>query len=244
MNINATTSYSQNFQARIKMNKPKLEILAQTALGTSALATGAATVAEGAFSFNAAFGDDAYSIESIPREVVNSHKDFLTSAGHRYDAAGETGGLPVQSTIVPFGLSASGSGISGLASNAYKNAFGEDNLKATTVMPIDASKAVLANKSAQKSLLGSSYLGTAAASLYSGFKGDELNQILPESLKSNPQVLNQFEKSSQITGEFSASIPVVLGSGKIASIASDTKSGQFVADTFLGDGKSNKKIPS
>ena len=243
MNINATTSYSQNFQARIKMNKPKLEILAQSALGTSALAAGAATVAEGAFSFNT-LGDNAYSIESLPKEVVDSHKDFLTSVGHRYDAAGEAGGIPVQSTVVPFGLSTSGFGISGLASNAYKNAFGEDNLKATTVMPIDASKAVLANKSAQKSLLGSSYLGTAAASLYSGFKGDELNQILPESLKSNPQYLNQLERSSQITGEFSASIPVVLGSGKTVSIASDTKSGQFVADTFLGDGKSNKKIPS
>ncbi len=245
MNINAVTSNNQSFQARIKMNKPKLEVLAQAAIGTSALAAGAVTVAEGGLSVYA-LNDNPQGIESLPKEVVDSHKDFLTSAGHRYDAAGETGGIPVQSTVAPFGLSASGIAISNLGSNAFKNAFGEDNLEATTVMPIDASKAISANKSAQKSLLGSSYLGTAAASLYSGAtNSDFVNNMLPESVKLDPFCRDK-EISGQmslLSGGLSASASVALGSGKLASMASDTKSSQFVADTFT-DGKTDKKLPS
>ena len=231
MNINVTTPYNQNFQARIKMNKPKLEVLAQAAIGTSALATGAATIAEGAFSINA-IGDNAYSIESIPKEVVDSHKGFLTSAAHRYDAAGEAGGIPVQSTVFPFGLSSLGIAPISAGSNAYKNAFGEDNLKATTVMPFDALKVVSANESAQKTILGTGYLGTAAASLYSGIAGQD-----------GQGDAKDIADMSLITGGLSASFPAAIGSGKLASMASDTKSSQFVADT-LSDGKTDKKLPS
>jgi hypothetical protein len=231
MNISAITPYSQNFQARIKMNKPKLEVLAQSAIGTSALATGAATIAEGAFSMNA-IGDNAYSIESIPKEVVDSHKGFLTSAAHRYDAAGETGGIPVQSTVAPSAMIASGIYASAGASNAYKNAFGEDNLKATTVIPFDASKAVSADKSAQKSMLDSSYIGTAAACLYSGINGQD-----------GCGDAKKLADLALVTGGLSVSVPAALGSGQLASMASDTKSSQFVADTLSSE-KTDKKLPS
>lgn len=246
MNINTTTPHNQNFQARIKMNKPNLKVLAQAALGTSALAAGAATVAEGGLSVYA-LNDNPQGIGSIPNEVVKSHHEFLYSTGEpQYDAAGEKPQFPVQSTIAPSAMLAGGSYMSLPSYNAFKNAFGEDKLEATTVMPIDASKAVSANKSAQKVMLGTSYLGTAAASLYSGAtNSDFVNNMLPESVKLDPFCRDK-EISGQmslLSGGLSASAPVALGSGKLASMASDTKSSQFVADTFT-DGKTDKKLPS
>ena len=251
MTINATTPYSPSFQARIKMNKPNLEVLAKAAIGTSALVTGAASVADGAFSANAVFNDNPYSIESIPNDVVDSHKGILTSAGHGYDAAGEWEGIPCQSTIAPIGMTTSGVVSSKAAINAYKQALGNENLEAAT----NSSLAASANKSTLYSLSGASYLGTAAASLYSGSNGEELNQMLPHSIQShagynpNPEIddcasyVGNMSEGSEVSGASSLGLPLVAGSSGLISRASDTKSSQFIADT-LSDGKTDKKIPS
>lgn len=256
MNINATTPYSQNFQARIKMNKPNLKVLAQSAIGTGALASGAAAIAEGSFSANAVFNVNPYSIESIPKNVVDSHAEILTSAGHGYDAAGDWGGVPSQSTVAPIGLSAGGTYLSNLASNAYKKVLDEDDVKAFS----DSSAASLANKSTLYSLSGTSYLGTAAASLYSGFNGDVLehaNQALPHAVQSHPGYPEPYEYGDEPTGSYvgqsidssavsgvgSVGLPLAAGISDLLSKASDTKSSQFVADT-LSDGKTDKKLPS
>ena len=251
MNINAATSYNQNFQARIKINKPNLKVLAQSAIGTSALAAGGASIAEGGFSANAVFNENPYSIESIPKEAVDSHKEMLTSAGHGYDAAGEWEGIPCQTTVAPMGMIASGVVSSNAAVNAYKKALNDNNMDVSA----NSSMAISANKSVQKSMLGAGYLGTAAASLYSGFNGEEVNHMLPHSVQSHagynphPEVddcasyVGNMSDASIISGALSLGLPIASGSLNLLSKASDTKSSQFVADT-LSDGKTGKKIPS
>ena len=241
LSINNSINNQPNFQARIKIGKPSLKAITQSAIGTSAFAAGSVAAGTGVLSVDA-LGDTGSITHALPidKELADGiHKglqEALYSADTRYDAAGETGGIPVQSTIAPSGFagSATMSFIGG--SNAFTNAIGKDNLSATTRMPINTSEALSANKLFQKSAFGTAYSGIAAASLYSGFDGNPIGE--DSTLQGTDS-----QKLSAIFGTGSVSVPLFAGSIYGADKISNTKSGQFVKET-LTENKSNTNIPS
>ena len=234
MQISAINN-SQSFQARIKLNKPKLEVLAQSAIGIAATAAGAATIADGALSANTVFESSA-PIEGIPNSLVDSHKSILFE-----DNNGK--GVPVLSTAAPIGFSAGGSYVINTGSNAFRNAIGDDNLKLTAMMPVDASKAVSANNTAMKTIQTAGVLGSVAANLYLAANADPINNALPESIKLDDNSLEASQLLSISAAGSGIGVPSVLGTVNLSDKISKTKSSQFISDT-LTDPESTKKIPS
>lgn len=99
MNIQSVSAL--NFQAKIKVRPSNVEIIKNSLLGTTAIASGVASIAAGV---------DSYLLESekmptvydtvVPLEGLDSTRNFLISA--------DPEGLPVQSTVVPTALGSYG----------------------------------------------------------------------------------------------------------------------------------------
>lgn len=255
MNIRAITSYNQNFQARYKVKKitaQDIEKFEKLALGATAIGAGASSIGDGAFSLNLA-PDSVY--KSTPDEVLMSHDSILNA-----DNNGKA--VPVQSTVFPLAMTVGGFASSNFGSNALENALSEK----VDVQKTPAKKEAVLNaesekKYAQTLFSGASYLGAAAASLYSGFDGEHVNQMLPDSLQSAPGLdvkepalgsgnkphyvsnVQDCAPSSALSGIISLGVPSTAGSYAFMTKASDMKSSQFVVDTYTSN-KNNKKIPT
>ena len=268
LSINNSINNQPNFQARIKIGKPSLKAITQSAIGTSAFAAGSVAAGTGVLSVDA-LGDTGSITHALPidKELADGiHKglqEALYSADTRYDAAVEMKGIPVQSTIAPSGFAGSATMSSIGGSNAFTNAIGKDNLLATTRMPINTSEALSANKLFQKSAFGTAYLGLAAASIYSGLH-PEFEDMLPQSVQGmsgspedyaddNGYVDPYYYDSQSYKGDYAGSLmstglsaiglPTSSLCSKGLEKSSDTKSGQFVKET-LTENKSNTNIPS
>lgn len=241
LSINNAIQNQPNFQARIKIGKPSLKTIAQTAIGTSAVVGGSAAAGVGVLSVDA-LGDTGSITHALPIDKGTAdslHQGLqgsLYSADTKHDAAGEIKGIPVQSTIVPSGFVGSAAMSFNAGSNAFINAYGKDNLLASTQAPINTSEALSANKLFQKSAFGTAYSGLAAASLYSGFDGNPIGE--DSTLQGTDS-----QKLSAMSGSLSVSVPLFAGSIYGADKISNTKSGQFVKET-LSENKSNTNIPS
>lgn len=248
MNISViSANQTPNFEARIRVTKRSAKSLAQSVIGTAALGTAGASMAEGVISAQAVFGDPNNSVGGvIPKEMTESHNGLLTSAGHGYDAAGEWEGIPCQSTIAPVGAVASSIVPLKGASNAFTLATGQKNIDASTV----GSGAFSANKSVQSSVLGGGYLSSAAASLYSGFNEEQSQHAVPSAYHSAESLLganykeqSDIAESSIITGGLGLGIPASSMLIKSSGALSKTDSVKFVADTLNGRNEKTE-IPS
>ena len=97
MYLNSIQNFSTpNFQARIKMRSPKLNAVIDSAIGGTMATVGAASLADGAISY-AAMSEN---VQSVPKEVLDSHQEFLYSASED--------GMPAQSTVLPPAMMVSG----------------------------------------------------------------------------------------------------------------------------------------
>lgn len=260
LSFNSTIQHQPNFQARIKIGKPSIKAITQATIGTSALAAGAASMAEAGVSGSAL--SDANPM-NLPQEVMNLHHNVLLSAGEHYDNAGVREGIPVQSTAAPTSCAISGVVSSGMAENASYNASNVGISEISVAKPIEAIKTLAANKLAQKSAIGTSYLGLAAASIYSGLH-PEFEDMLPQSVQgmsgspedyadNNGYVDPYYYDSQSYKGDYAESLmstglsaiglPTSSLCSKGLEKSSDTKSSQFVKET-LTENKSNTNIPS
>ena len=108
MNI-VSNYFTPNFEARFKLKAPNKKQLLQSAVGTTAIGAGTILSADAAVSGVALLGSngDSNAYNEImqsggtPKAILKSHESMLTSSDGRYDAAGYSENIPVQSTILP-----------------------------------------------------------------------------------------------------------------------------------------------
>jgi len=264
MNINSVSGMENQtaFEARIRMKKPNLKALTQVALGSTALAAGAATVADGVVFSAAGSGpinpdESAASIGnpvtkvcySLPEKVIDFHEGMLTSA--------EPNGFPVQSSILPTAVPASAIPVFDSAFKAFNNASNNgSNVSAPSELAsLGSEKSVVSTKdfsvtSSGKtkvyskehpnlvpSIVGSSMMSSAAAGLYELQVGG--NPVL-ESI--NSEIPKDYLPASTYSSG-------VTGGLTVSTASSNTKSGKasggFISETFSdGKGKTDKKLPS
>lgn len=264
MNINSVTGIENQtaFGARIRMKKPNIKALTQVALGSTALAAGAATAADGLVSTAAMAGPNpspehsASVVEpvskacySLPESIIESHEDVLASAGPN--------GFPVQSSILPTAMPASGLCVSTGASKAFINAEknGSNVSAPSELASLGSEKSVVSTKdfsvtSSGKtklyskehpnlvpSIVGSSMMSSAAAGLYELQVGG--NPVL-ESI--NSEIPKDYLPASTYSSG-------VTGGLTVSTASSNTKSGKasggFISETFSdGKDKTDKKLPS
>ena len=169
-----SSNYSiPNFQARIKLKAPNMQ---QLLTATALLGTASASAADVGVSIasNSEPMQNSFLNSGLPKEVLESHEDILTSAGGRYDAAGYVENIPVQSTIFPSSMAGSAASSAYIGSNSLHFA-SEDNFNKTAV----SSKEFSANPKTKDASAVSGLLSTAAGSLYSGFPDADIVS-LPE----------------------------------------------------------------
>ena len=181
-----SSNYSTpNFQARIKLKAPNTKQILQASLGTAILGTASASAADVGVSIasNSEQMQNSFINSGLPKEVLDSHEDFLTSAGGRYDAAGYVENIPVQSTLFPSSMAGSAASCAYAGSTPIELASGE-NLNQTKLSSKQAvlnSKEFSAKPETKNASAVSGLLSTMAGSLYSGFQDlDKVNASLPE----------------------------------------------------------------
>ncbi len=238
-----SSNYSTpNFQARIKLKAPNTKQILQASLGTAILGTASASAADVGVSIasNSEQMQNSFINSGLPKEVLGSHEDFLTSAGGRYDAAGYVENIPVQSTLFPSSMSGSAASCAYAGSTPIELASGE-NLNQTKLSSKQAvlnSKEFSARPKVKEAGAVSSLLSTAAASLYSGFPdADIVSLSLPEVSVMDEDVQAACA-SSGISSATSAS--TLIGLETSARLSKEDANGEKSAKNSNGD----KKLPS
>jgi hypothetical protein len=231
-----SSNYSTpNFQARIKLKAPNMQQLLTATVGTALLGTASASAADVGVSIasNSEQMQDSFLNSGLPKGVLESHEDLLTSASGRYDAAGYRENIPVQSTIFPSSMAGSAASSAYIGSNSLHFA-SEDNFNKTAV----SSKEFSANPKTKDASAVSGLLSTAAGSLYSGFPdADIVNLSLPEVSVMDEDV-QAVCASSGISSATSAS--TLIGLETSARLSKADANGEKSAKNSNDD----KKLPS
>lgn len=98
MNLNVSMNQPA-FNAHFRLKNPNVKLLKDATLATSTAAAAAGALAT-AYGLVATV-ENPELVGFIPNEVIEPTRDFLLSANERRDAAGDTGGIPVQATAIP-----------------------------------------------------------------------------------------------------------------------------------------------
>ena len=229
-----SSNYSTpNFQARIKLKAPNTQQLLTATMGTALLGTASASAADVGVSIasNSEQMQDSFLNSGLPKEVLESHEDLLTSASGRYDAAGYRENIPVQSTIFPSSMAGSAASSAYIGSSPIRYA-SDDNFNQTAV----SSKEFSANPKTKDASAVSGLLSTAAGSLYSGFPDADIVS-LPEVSVMDEDVQAACA-SSGISSATSAS--TLIGLETSARLSKEDANGEKSAKNSNDD----KKLPS
>lgn len=271
MNINSVSGMENQtaFEARIRMKKPNLKALAQVALGSTAVAAGAATIADVGVSMAAGGptnpADSSASAgmaidnlcKSIPEKVLNFHEAVLTSAGGRYDAAGYVPGIPVQSTILPPAMLVSGLGSVTAGSVAFDNAAknGSDISVPSELASLGSEKSVVSTKdfsvtsSGKTKVYSKEHPNLVPSIVGSSMMSSAAAGLYELQVGGNPvleSINSEIPKDYLPASTYSSG---VSGGLTVSTASSNTKSGKasggFISETFSdGKDKTDKKLPS
>ena len=271
MNINNVSNMQNQtaFEARIRMKKPNLKALAQVALGSTAVAAGAATIADLGVSAaacgptdpdvtGASISNANYNLwKSLPEDVLEFHEAVLSEAGGRYDAAGYVPGFPVQSTIIPPAMGLSGLGSINSGSVAFDNAAKNgSNVSApselvslgSTKSAVSTRDSSLASSAATKnfSKANPNFLPSAiAGALLSTGAVSVYEAASGDAVIGNLKSLDLDQEEMACVGGSLVSTGSSYSSLPLSNTKSGKASGAFVGETFSTETKkSDKNIPS